>query len=92
MRLGRSWDVPDEFWMLRWRSRQLRTIIIQADVEPAGKGHAGKRSAPEFQRQVLDQMERYRQYPMTGPVARGFAGESPIVTSRASRLVVVVKS
>ena len=69
MRLGRSWDVPDEFWMLWWRSRQLRTLIIQADVEPAGKGPAGKRSAPEFQRQVLDQMERYRRYPMTGPVA-----------------------
>ena len=69
MRLGRSWDVPDEFWMLWWRSRQLRTLIMQADVEPAGKGPAGKRSAPEFQRQVMDQMERYRRYPMTGPVA-----------------------
>jgi hypothetical protein len=37
MRLGRSWDVPDEFWMLWWRRRQLR-LIMQVDVEPAGKG------------------------------------------------------
>ena len=42
---------------------------MQADVEPAGKCPAGKRSAPEFQRQVMDQMERYGRYPMTGPVA-----------------------
>ena len=69
MRLGRSWDVPDEFWRLWWRSRQPRTLIMQVDVEPAGKGPAGKRSAPEFQRQVMDQMDRYRRYPMTGPVA-----------------------
>jgi len=42
---------------------------MQVDVEPAGKSRAGKRSAPEFQRQVMDQMERYGRYPMTGPVA-----------------------
>jgi len=69
MRLGRSWDVPDEFWLLWWRSRELRTLIMRADIEPAGKGPAGRRSAPEFQRQVMDQMERYGRYPMTGPVA-----------------------
>ncbi len=69
MRLGRSWDVPDEFWLLWWRSRELRTLIMRADVEPAGKGPAGRRSAPEFQRQAMDQMERYGRYPMTGPVA-----------------------
>jgi len=68
MRLARSWDVPDEFWMLWWRSRQLR-FVTRVDVEPAGKGPAGRRSAPEFQRQVMDQMERYHRYPMTGPVA-----------------------
>lgn len=48
---------------------KLRTLIMQADVEPAGKGPAGKRPAPEFQRQVMDQMDRYGRYPMTGPVA-----------------------
>jgi hypothetical protein len=69
MRLGRSWDVPDEFWRLWWRSRQLRKLIMQVDGEPAGKGPAGKRSAPEFQRQVMDEMESCRRYPMTGPVA-----------------------
>ncbi len=69
MRLGQSWDVPDEFWILWWRSHELCTLRMHADVEPAGKGPAGKRSAPEFQRQVMDQMERYGRYPMTGPVA-----------------------
>ncbi len=68
MRPGRSWDVPDEFWRLWWRSRQLR-LVIKVDVEAAGKGPAGRRSAPEFQRQVMDEMEHYRRYPMTGPVA-----------------------
>jgi hypothetical protein len=43
--------------------------MMQVDVEPARKGPAGRRSAPEFQRQVMDQMECYRRYPMTGPVA-----------------------
>jgi hypothetical protein len=67
--LGRSWDVPDEFWRLWWRNRQLRTLVMRVDVEPAGKGPAGRRSAPEFQRRVMDEMESYRRYPMTGPVA-----------------------
>jgi hypothetical protein len=57
MRPGRSWDVPDEFWRFWWGHRQLRKIIMQVNVEPARKGPAGRRSAPEFQRQVMDQME-----------------------------------
>ena len=69
MRPFRSWDVPDEFWRLWWRSRQLRELILRVDVEPAAKGPASRRSAPEFQRQVMDEMECYRRYPMTGPVA-----------------------
>src|SRR5271169_6788027 len=69
MRIGRSWDVLDEFWRLWWRCRQLRRLVMQVDVEPAGKSRAGRRSAPEFQRRVMDQMERYGRYPMTGPVA-----------------------
>ena len=69
MALSRTWDVPDEFWMLWWRSREHRQLIIDVAVEPAGKGPAGKRSAPEFQRQVMDQMERYHRYPMRGSVA-----------------------
>jgi hypothetical protein len=68
MRLGRSWDVPDEFWGIWWRSRQI-PLIMQVDVEPAGKGPVGKRYAPEFQRQVMDAMERFRRFPMTGSVA-----------------------
>jgi hypothetical protein len=66
---SRAWDVPEEFWIVWWRSRELRQLIIEVAVEPAGKGPAGKRSAPEFQRQVMDQMESYRRYPMRGPVA-----------------------
>ena len=69
MRPGRSWDVPDEFWRFWWGHRQLRKIIMQVNVEPARMGPAGRRSAPEFQRQVMDQMELYHRYPMTGPVA-----------------------
>jgi hypothetical protein len=69
MGLGRAWDFPEEFWILWWRNRELRQLIIEAEVEPAGKGPAGRRSAPEFHRQVMDQMERYRRYPMRGPVA-----------------------
>jgi len=85
MRLGRSWDVPDEFWLLWWRSRELRTLIMRADVEPAGKGPAGRRSAPEFQRQVMDQMERYGRYPMSGPVSdRAAVAFSTRTTGRSS--------
>jgi hypothetical protein len=68
--LGLSrWDVPEEFWMLWWRSREHRQFVIDVTVEPAGKGRRGRRLAPEFQRQVMDQMERYGRYPMRGPVA-----------------------
>jgi hypothetical protein len=67
--LSRTWNVPEEFWILWWRSRVYRQIIIDVAVEPASKGPAGKRSALEFQRQVMDQMERYHRYPMRGPVA-----------------------
>jgi hypothetical protein len=42
---------------------------MRVDVEPAGKGPTGRRSAPELQRQVMDEMESYHRYPMTGPVA-----------------------
>jgi hypothetical protein len=69
MGLSRTWNVPDEFWILWWRSRERRQLIIDVEVEPAGKGPAGRRSAPEFQHQVMDQMERYHRYPMRGPVA-----------------------
>ena len=89
MRPGRSWDVPDEFWRLWWGHRQLRKLIMQVDVEPAGKGPAGKRSAPEFQRQVMDQMECYRRYPMTGPVALDLhfraARKNPPTVQRAAK-------
>jgi len=68
-RLSRRWDVPDEFWLLWWRNREHRQLIIDVPVEPASKGPAGKAMAPEFQRQVMDRMEEFGRYPMTGPVA-----------------------
>ena len=69
MGLSRKWNVPEEFWILWWRSREYRQLIMDVVVEPAGKGPAGARSAPEFQGQVMDQMERHHRYPMRGPVA-----------------------
>jgi hypothetical protein len=69
MGLSRTWNVPEEFWILWWRSREHRQLIIDLAVEPAGKSPTGRRSAPEFQRQVMDQMEQYHRYPMRGPVA-----------------------
>ena len=68
-RLSRRWDVPDEFWLFWWRNREHRQLIIDVPVEPASKGPAGKAMAPEFQRQVMDRMEQFGRYPMTGPVA-----------------------
>lgn len=68
MRPGR-WDVPEEFWMLWWRSHEHRQLLVDVTVEPASKGPRGKRLAPAFQRQVMDQMDQYRRYPMRGPVA-----------------------
>jgi hypothetical protein len=62
---------------------------MQVDGEPAGKGPAGKRSAPKFQRQVMDQMECYRRYPMTGPVALDLhfraARKNPPTVQRAAK-------
>ena len=63
MRSGRSWDVPNEFWRLWWGHRQLRKLIMQVDVEPAGKGPAGRRSAAEFQRPLLVRPARPRRRP-----------------------------
>jgi hypothetical protein len=31
---------------------------MKVEVEPAGKGPTGKRRHPEFQRQVMDQLEQ----------------------------------
>ena len=36
-RLSRRWDVPDEFWLLWWRNREHRQLIIDVPVEPASK-------------------------------------------------------
>jgi hypothetical protein len=65
----RSWDVPENFWILQWRVRWARKLIMSIDGEPTRKGDRGKREAASFQRQVMDQMERYHRYPFAGPVA-----------------------
>jgi hypothetical protein len=65
---GRRWDVPDEFWVLQWRGRWGRTLIMQVEGEPRRKSH-NKTPAADFQRQVMDAMDSYRRYPFTGPVA-----------------------
>jgi hypothetical protein len=65
----RSWDVPEDFWILQWRVRWARKLIMRIDGEPARKGDRGKRGAAGFQRQVMDEMQRYGRYPFAGPVA-----------------------
>lgn len=67
-RVGWGWNVPDEFWLLLWRSRWERTLVLTAEGEPRRKS-SKQGPAADFQRQVLDAMERYRRYPFTGPVA-----------------------
>jgi hypothetical protein len=42
---------------------------MQADVEPRARATPTGGLHLSFQRQVMDEMERYRRYPMTGPVA-----------------------
>jgi hypothetical protein len=80
----RAWDVPEDFWIHLWRSREHRQLIIDVPVEPAGKGRGGRRSAPEFQRQVMGQMERCRRYPMRGPVALDRTSAVPGAIRQAS--------
>src|ERR1700727_1452860 len=63
-----AWNVPDEFWLLLWRSQWGRTLIVRVAGEPRRKSPK-QASALDFQRQVLDGMESYRRYPFTGPVA-----------------------
>lgn len=66
---SRAWDVPEDFWILWWRSRRARTLMMQVSGEPERKGRGGERGAAGFQRQVMDKMEHYGRFPLTGPVA-----------------------
>lgn len=65
---GWRWDVPDEFWLLLWRARWGRTLILQVEGEPRRKSRK-RGAAVDFQRQTLDAMDGCRRYPFTGPVA-----------------------
>jgi hypothetical protein len=66
---GRPWDVPEDLQYILWLIRRARRLIMRIEGEPERKGRGGKRSAVAFQQQVMDEMERYGRYPMTGPLA-----------------------
>lgn len=66
---GRPWDVPEDLQYILWLIRRARRLIMRVEGEPERKGRGGKRSAVAFQQQVMDEMERYGRYPMTGPLA-----------------------
>src|SRR5262245_52491806 len=63
------WDLPDNFWVLQRQYRRARTMRLLVRGEPRRKGRLGKQSAASIQQQVIEQMQDYRRYPFTGPVA-----------------------
>lgn len=81
---GRPRDVPEDLQYILWLIRRARRLIMRVEDEPERKGRGGKRSAVAFQRQVMDEMERYGRYPMTGPVALDLHSQRRAETQRAS--------
>lgn len=73
-------------WLRRHRHR-TRTLITAN--EPASKGRGGERAAAALQRHVMDEMEKWHWYPMTGPVALdlhlGAARKNPPTIYRAAK-------
>jgi len=61
--------VPENLRMSVWTIRRHRSLRFAVNGEPARKGRSGSRATISFQRQVMDQMEAWRRFPMTGPVA-----------------------
>jgi hypothetical protein len=61
--------VPENLRMSVWSVRRHRTLRFAVNGEPTRKGPRGSRAAISFQRQVMDQMDTWRRFPMTGPVA-----------------------
>ena len=61
--------VPEDLRMSVWSLRRYRALRFAVNGEPARKGRSGSRAAISFQRQVMDQMDAWRRFPMTGPVA-----------------------
>ena len=61
--------VPESLRLSVWTIRRHRSLRFAVNGEPARKGRSGSRAAIRFQRQVMDQMEAWRRFPMTGPVA-----------------------
>ena len=64
-----SRPVPESLRMSVWTIRRQRSLRLAVNGEPARKGRSGSRVAISFQRQAMDQMEAWRRFPMTGPVA-----------------------
>jgi hypothetical protein len=60
--------VPENLRMSVWSLRRYRALRFAVNGEPARKGRSGSRAAISLQRQVMDQMEAWRRFPMTGPV------------------------
>ena len=64
-----SRPVPENLRMSIWSMRRHRALRFAVNGEPARKGRRGSRATISFQRQVMDQMDAWRRFPMTGPVA-----------------------
>ena len=61
------WNVPRDMWVLQQHARAKRVVRAKIDGEPQRKGSGGKRTAPVFQRAVIERMRG--RYPFKGPVA-----------------------
>jgi hypothetical protein len=61
--------VPANLRMSLWSLRRHRALQFAVNGEPVRKGRSGSRAAIRLQRQVMDQMDAWRRFPMTGPVA-----------------------
>ncbi|MEV0756801.1 hypothetical protein [Streptosporangium sp. NPDC050280] len=67
--MKQSWNMPNDFWVMQRRARWLRTLRVTIQGEPEQKGARGRRSAVDFQQQVIDQMAVAGRRAFTGPVA-----------------------
>lgn len=63
------WDLPEDFWALQRQYRRARTMRLLVQGEPRRKGRLGRQFAASIQQQIIEQMQAYRRYPFTGPVA-----------------------
>lgn len=69
-------SVPENLRMSVWSLRRHRALRLAVNAEPARKGRTGSRAAISFQRQVMDEMDAWRRFPMTGPIALDLSFQS----------------